>query len=283
MLDLRLNSEGINSDQAKVIHPKYVFNGKNTLSFVKDLITQISASGIEASSGNAVKPMLLIPMNINNQHWVGMTVEFADGKIKLSYMDSEENAMPKSLHEGLKVKLAKTYPDSAIEIVEKEVELQKYNNCGPEVIENFMLHLIGERLSQEEALEGHSILCEQYLIAKALQEEKAKHEHETRIETGGISIKHPDFVEEVKKETKMESANVIEQISLPATKTDPVAYPSKNHTYGLFLGFSVGTANKPFTYGDYLILDLKMNSSNFPAFANSFIEFKNTSVSLVSL
>ncbi len=44
------------------------------------------------------------------------------------------------------------------------VEQQKYANCGPEVIENFILYLTGKRLSQEKAIELHSKLVENALL-----------------------------------------------------------------------------------------------------------------------
>jgi hypothetical protein len=129
-------------------------------------------------TGGGITPTLLIPVNINNQHWVGITVEFIDDKIKVTYMDSEANPMPKSLNEGLKAELGRSYSDLTIEIAGKEVELQKYNNCGLEVIENLIAAVAGKgaRIDQEEELEFHSELYEQYLIEKALQVEKVTQE-----------------------------------------------------------------------------------------------------------
>ncbi len=45
-----------------------------------------------------------------------------------------------------------------------QVEAQKYNNCGSEVIENFMQYLTGERVDQESAVAVHSMLLEDALI-----------------------------------------------------------------------------------------------------------------------
>ena len=45
-----------------------------------------------------------------------------------------------------------------VEFVEQLLECQKYYNCGPEVIENFMLYLTGDRVDQESATAVHSIL-----------------------------------------------------------------------------------------------------------------------------
>jgi hypothetical protein len=41
---------------------------------------------------------------------------------------------------------------------EVAVEKQHSNNCGPEVIENLMLYLVGYRFDQDEAVANHSEL-----------------------------------------------------------------------------------------------------------------------------
>ena len=43
-------------------------------------------------------------------------------------------------------------------------EPQRYCNCGPEVIEDFINYLTGKRATQEEAIELHSNLREQELL-----------------------------------------------------------------------------------------------------------------------
>jgi hypothetical protein len=173
ILQLRLQSANIDVEHARVVHPNYIFNETTALAFSQDLADQISAVEMGANSG--VTPTLLIPVNINNQHWVGMTIEFVEGNIIITYMDSEASPMPESLNEQLKAELVQLYPNVNIAIVEKAVELQKYNNCGLEVIEN-LIAAVAEKeahMTQEEVLEFHSALYEQYLIEKALQEEQA--------------------------------------------------------------------------------------------------------------
>ena len=176
MLELRLKSAEIKAEDARIINPHYIFNEAGVLALIQDLVFQINA--IYMGTGGGITPTLLIPVNINNQHWVGITVEFIDDKIKVTYMDSEANPMPKSLNEGLKAELGRSYSDLTIEIAGKEVELQKYNNCGLEVIENLIAAVAGKgaRIDQEEELEFHSELYEQYLIEKALQVEKVTQE-----------------------------------------------------------------------------------------------------------
>ena len=53
---------------------------------------------------------------------------------------------------------------SQVDFHEMPVEEQKYANCGPEVVENFILYLTGERVSQEKAIELHSKLVENSLL-----------------------------------------------------------------------------------------------------------------------
>jgi hypothetical protein len=178
MLELRLKNTGADIEDVRVVHPKYVFTEEAPQAFIQDLAAQIRATGVGVDSGNASIPTMLIPMNINNQHWVGMTVEFADDKAIVTYMDSEGASMPESLRGGLKAELARSYPASTIEIVEKEVELQKYNNCGLEVIENLIAAVAGEaaRIEQEDVLEAHSILYEQSLILEGAWKESKNQE-----------------------------------------------------------------------------------------------------------
>ena len=170
ILELRLKSTDINIEHIKIIHPNYIFNEVTLLTFIKDLVTQIDVADIETGSG--IRPKLLIPVNIDNKHWVGMVIEFTNDRVVVTYMDSEAHPMPKSLNDGLKAELERSYHNSIIEIIEKEVEHQKYNNCGLEVIENLIAAVAEETISidQEETLAMHSILYEQYLIEKALQE-----------------------------------------------------------------------------------------------------------------
>ena len=172
LLKLRLqqNNETQNGN-IKIFVPDYVVD--KSLNCLERLISDIKSKLTEF---NQLPATLLISINYDAEHWVGMSVELVDGKINVTYMDPEGNAMPKSLNDGLKVELAKSYPNTSIEVTEKEVETQKYNNCGLEVIENLIASVAGEaaRIEQDEVLEAHSILYEQHLIEKALGEEKAR-------------------------------------------------------------------------------------------------------------
>ena len=181
ILELRLQSANIDVTHARIIHPNYIFNEVTALAFTKELVAQISAVDIGTSSG--VRPTLLIPVNINNQHWVGMTVEFLEGNVIVTYMDSEASSMPESLNEQLKAELIQLYPNINVEIVEKAVEVQQYNNCGLEVIENLIAAASGEeaRVPQDEALAIHAVLYEQYLAEETYRVEKEKQERELEV------------------------------------------------------------------------------------------------------
>jgi uncharacterized protein with HEPN domain len=107
---------------------------------------------------------ILVPLNLFNKHAVGLVFERSAGDvIKITYMDPSNEEIPQEL-KGLIYSALKQI-DIEIEVVVQElsVESQKYANCGPEVIENFIYYLTGGRVSQEEAIELHSELMEQKL------------------------------------------------------------------------------------------------------------------------
>ena len=200
ILYLRLKSIGIDTDHAMVIHPKYMFNEETAEDFVKDLMEQINASGLVAENSSSNMQKLLIPLNLYGKHWVGMTVEFAaDGKVIVNYMDSEGAPMPKSLQESLQAELARSYPDLTVEITEKEVELQKSNNCGLQMIENLIAAVAGEeaRINPKDALTTHAVLYEQQLIEEALQEEARQKALDEKLKAADRQLveKEPSKVE----------------------------------------------------------------------------------------
>ena len=137
-LAVRLKSEGVDVEKAIVIHPNHLFNEDTAELFIKDLVSKIKASATTTKTGNITSPVLLIPMNIDNEHWVAMTAEFVDAKVKVAYMDSERAAMPESLSKGLKAELVRAYPNTEVEVAEKVVELQRSNDCGLHVIKNLV-------------------------------------------------------------------------------------------------------------------------------------------------
>lgn len=108
--------------------------------------------------------ILLVNLNLYGKHWVGIALDRNADEINIQYMDSEQQEMPLLLKEKLAGALAVAYPECQVNITETEVELQKYNNCGLEVIENFVQYLTGHRLSQEDALPVHALLFEDAVV-----------------------------------------------------------------------------------------------------------------------
>jgi ankyrin repeat protein len=112
---------------------------------------------------------ILVPLNLYGKHWVGIITEKSASKVNLTYMDSEQQKMPALLREQLTTQIAASF-ECQVSITEPKLELQKFNNCGVEMIENFLLYLTGCRLSQEKAVEFHSWLLEEDLtIGQNLQ------------------------------------------------------------------------------------------------------------------
>jgi hypothetical protein len=103
-------------------------------------------------------PVILAPISLYDKHAVGvMFVDQEDGSgYKAFYLDPENI----TISEGL----ATIFKDNGYELEQLPTEGQRYTNCGPEVIENFMLYLTGERLSQEDAIINNSKLVEQELL-----------------------------------------------------------------------------------------------------------------------
>ncbi|MDR0329936.1 MAG: hypothetical protein LBH99_04700 [Rickettsia sp.] len=146
ILELRINNVGL---EDVTIARGYVFyeNYNNLQKMINDLTDTKSR-------------IVLAPLNLYNKHAVGiMGVKNQDNELKLYYLDPSNETIPD--------KLKQIFIDNGLPIEQLPAEQQKYANCGPEVIENFMLYLTGERLSQEESITYHSKLVEQKLVSKA--------------------------------------------------------------------------------------------------------------------
>jgi preprotein translocase subunit SecA len=104
--------------------------------------------------------IILAPLNLYNKHAAGiMGVKDSVNNLRIYYIDSSNKNIP--------VRLKQIFVDNSLHIERLPSEQQKYGNCGPEVIENFMLYLTGERLSQEDAIVYNSRLVEQELMANS--------------------------------------------------------------------------------------------------------------------
>ncbi|WP_341760877.1 DnaJ domain-containing protein [Candidatus Tisiphia endosymbiont of Thecophora atra] len=154
---LQLRLESANLDKYKIISPNYVWEGFEDEG--EKLINEI------ISNLKATKDRLLVPLNLYGKHWVGIVIEKTASDINIIYMDSEQNTIPSLLKVQLTHQMSTTYPGYRVNLVETELEPQKYNNCGPEVIENLLSYLThGDRLPQECAVLGHSLLLEDLLL-----------------------------------------------------------------------------------------------------------------------
>ncbi len=166
LLELRLKSAEITN--AKIISIDYVFDDDSKSNFVKDLMTKISdnlvVSKVSSSQGSNNITKLLIPINLNSKHWVGLAVEYDPNKITIYYMASERKQIPRFLKDNLKDGLVELYPGLHIKVIELQVAGQKYNNCGVETIENLIAMCGVPRLPEDEALVIHSLLCEDSLL-----------------------------------------------------------------------------------------------------------------------
>jgi hypothetical protein len=147
LLQLRLKVVNL-EDSVETFSPNYVFDGSNNIAtkLARDISTKVNNG------------TLLVKLNLYNKHWVGIALDRNTDEINIQYMDPEQQEMPPLLKGKLAEALAIAHPECQVDITEAEVELQRYNNCGLEVIENFMQHVTGHRLSQEDALPVHALL-----------------------------------------------------------------------------------------------------------------------------
>lgn len=110
---------------------------------------------------NSAEKIILVPLSLFNKHAVGLIFEKSKNNvIQVKYVDSLNQHIPQELKQ-----LMSNISEDKVIFQEITVEQQKYANCGPEVIENFISCLIGDRLSQEKAIELHSRLIENVLVS----------------------------------------------------------------------------------------------------------------------
>jgi preprotein translocase subunit SecA len=149
ILKLRIKDAGI--DNVKITNNDYFFVDSDSNN-IQDLVGELKNFKNSA--------IVLIPLNLYNNHATGIVCvinrQDNTNTIKVHYIDPENNKMP--------TKLEQIFNCNDIETKQIAVGMQEYANCGPEVIENFMLYLTGERLSQDKAIPYHSLLVEQDLM-----------------------------------------------------------------------------------------------------------------------
>ena len=111
---------------------------------------------------------VIVPCNIEGKHWIGFLFQKTVDSLKVLYLDSEHGKLAVSFKNQFIEYFQEEYQE--VLMIEEAVERQKYNNCGPEVIENFIKYLGKERLSQDEAVYYHSRLLEQSLLYLSMEE-----------------------------------------------------------------------------------------------------------------
>ena len=123
--------------------------------FIDQNYNNISDLLIKVSSSKEQKVLVLL--NLLNKHAAGIIFERnEDNSIQAKYLDPENKPMPAQLEQ--------IFRNHNLNVHRLIVWQQEYANCGPEVIENFILYLTGKRVSQERAIELHSKLVENALL-----------------------------------------------------------------------------------------------------------------------
>jgi len=142
---LKLRFKDADIEYVKVLENNYIF--LESYNNILDMCNTFSGS----------KPgVILAPLNLYNKHAVGFICIKEQSRINLYYIDPTNDVIPEKLKDIIL--------REGLNLEQLIVEDQAYGNCGPEVIENFILYLTGERLSQEEAVPYHSELLERELL-----------------------------------------------------------------------------------------------------------------------
>lgn len=105
-----------------------------------------------------------IPQNAFVSHWIGMAITKRDNTLFFTYLDSENQKISPILKNALVIKLHTLFPNVKISFHQLQLEMQKYDNCGPELVENFIYYLTGTRTTQEAAVYLHSLLYEDSVL-----------------------------------------------------------------------------------------------------------------------
>ena len=108
---------------------------------------------------------ILLPQSDTVNHWVGLVInKYADNRLTITYLDSENQPAPFPLQNTLVNELQRLMPSLKVNFNQPLLETQRYNNCGPELVENFIYYLTGARATQEAAVYLHSLLYENSLL-----------------------------------------------------------------------------------------------------------------------
>jgi hypothetical protein len=105
---------------------------------------------------------LMIPVQNEESfmHWVGIVVKKDNNKILIKYLDSENQSPYLSIQHDLVSIMKYLLVNQDVVFQQVYVEKQRYNNCGPELVENIIYNFVDARATQESAPYLHSLLYE---------------------------------------------------------------------------------------------------------------------------
>jgi nucleoid-associated protein YgaU len=113
--------------------------------------------------GTPVKNKIIVPVNLNNSHWVLLYLVYSDNPSEsptIHYFDSLGNPIPVSIDKAFKNPLL--YPEASIQLMNTAALQQDSNNCGPWVIEAARAIARGETLDAKldiaKARQEHQVI-----------------------------------------------------------------------------------------------------------------------------
>ncbi|NDB85733.1 MAG: hypothetical protein EB127_23985, partial [Alphaproteobacteria bacterium] len=160
-IDKRRNTRIRNSGTTRMMMSSY-YDDRDLSNVITNIDTNL------ADIKNYTETNILIPLSLEGRHAVGLLMVKqlnTDSTYKAYYLDSENNNIPQGLLE--------IFNEHGYEVEHLPVEQQQYMNCGPEVIENFMLYTYGERFSQEEAMIRDSHIIDESMSKSIINTEIA--------------------------------------------------------------------------------------------------------------
>ena len=122
---------------------------------VLDTVQGLKSSMESVAYSTSISPVLWPILVKDGQiyHWIGMVFDSTGVKV----IDSDNSHLASAI-----VLAWRSTPIEALPVMQ-----QQYNNCGPEVIENFVLYLTGSRAPQNVAVPLHSLLWQNSLLNPA--------------------------------------------------------------------------------------------------------------------
>jgi len=132
--------------------------------WLQKFVNTIKAFSNDKALHYLIQP-ILFPQTAFISHWVGLVVsKNSDNILTITYLDSENQPAPLMVQNTLLALLQNSFPDKKNIFEQPVLETQCYNNCGPELVENFIYHLTRTRVTQEAAVYLHSLLYENSLL-----------------------------------------------------------------------------------------------------------------------